>query len=138
MQDTTNVTSLTYTIKNVNNNITKEMEFKGYQKTDSDQENMLLYKHVIRNGDVFESFNKMHKTPRELNELIGNSKNRTRWDVHEYKNSILSRKYRSKYDSFDFRNMIQINDVDRNFVDQFYSNKTQPCKLIEDFKDKTE
>lgn len=138
MQDTTNLTSLTYTIKNVNNNITKELEFKGYQKTQSDEENMLLYKHVIRDGDIFESFNKMHKTPRELNELIGNSKNRTKWNVHEYKNSILSRKYRSKYDSFDFRNIMQINDIDGDFADHFYSAKSKPCKLIECFKDKTE
>ena len=138
MKGATNVTSLTYTIKNVDNIVTKEMEFKGYQKNNSNEENMLLYKHVLRDGDLFESFNKMYKNPHELNELIGNSKNRTKWNVYEYKNSILSRKYRSKYDSFDFKNMMQINDLDCNFIDPINSNKTKPCKLIEDLKDKTD
>jgi hypothetical protein len=139
MKDMTNVTSLTYTIKNVDNIVTKEMEFKGYQKNKTDEENMLLYKHIVRDGDVFESFNKMHKTPHELNEMIGNSKNRTKWNIHEYKNSMLSRKYRSKYDSMDFRSMMQINDIDGDeFVDHFYSNKTKQSKFIEDLKDKTE
>ena len=124
----TNVTSFTYTIKNIDNVITKEMEFKDYFKNKNNEENMLLYKHVLRNDELYESFNKMRKTNKELNEMIGNSRNKNKWFIHEYIDSKPIKKYDEDYDKIDFSNISKIANMDKDILEQFYSNND--TKLI--------
>lgn len=111
MKNSTNITSFTYTITNIDDIISKEMEYKDYYKNKKNQENMLVYKHVVRDKDLYESFNRMHKTPEELNECIGSSRNKNRWFIHEYRNSTLSRKYDEDYDKIDFSGISKIIDL---------------------------
>lgn len=133
MKNSTNITSFTYTIQNVDNVISKEMEFKDYYKNKRNQENMLLYKHVVRDDGLFESFNKMRRTQEELNELIGSSRNKSKWFIHEYKNSQLSRKYDKDYEKIDFSGINKIAEMDREDIfGNIYSNKT---KLLKDKMD---
>ena len=133
MKNITNITSFTYTIKNIDNVISKEMEFKDYYKNRSNEENMLLYKHVVRDDGLYESFNKMRRTSDELNELIGSSRNKNKWFIHEYKNSRLSRKYDKDYNHIDFSGINKIAEMDTDdIIGNFYSNKT---KLIKDKMD---
>lgn len=94
-------TSFTYSIENHNNNIIKEIQYSDYSKNDKN-ENMLLYKNVMRNNDILESFNKMCKSDDEIDEVIGNSKNKGSWKIKQFKNSILHKKYREDYGRLNF------------------------------------
>ena len=133
MKNSTNITSFTYTIQNIDDVVSKEMEFKDYYKDKSNGENMLVYKHVVRDDNLYESFNKMRRTHDELNELIGSSRNKNRWFIHEYKNSQLSRKYDKEYNKIDFSGINKIAEMNSDdIMGNFYSNKT---KLLKDKMD---
>ena len=93
--------SFTYSIENNNNNITKEIQYSDYSKQDN-EESMLLYKNVMRNNDIMESFNKICKSDDDVDEIIGNSKNKSDWKIKQFKNNMLHKKYREDYNRLKF------------------------------------
>ena len=97
-----NRTSFTYTIENKNDKTVKEIQFSKYSKDDNDEENMLLYKNIINDDDITESFNKLYKYGKNTREIVGNSRNKSNWKIHQYKNSIIERKYVEDYDILNF------------------------------------
>ena len=91
----------------VNNDDTKEskVEYNKYTKTPDNIEKMLTYKKIVKNdlsGNNItnnESFNELYKNNTDINEVIGNSCNKKNWNVIEYNNYNLKKKYKKEYDN---------------------------------------
>jgi hypothetical protein len=91
----------------VNNDDTKEskVEYNKYTKTPNDIEKMLTYKKIVKNdlsGNNItnnESFNELYKNNTDINEVIGHSCNKKNWNVVEYNNYNLKKKYKTEYDN---------------------------------------
>jgi len=91
----------------VNNDDTKEskVEYNKYTKTPDDIEKMLTYKKIVKNdlsGNNItnnESFNELYKNNTDINEVIGHSCNKKNWNVVEYNNYNLKKKYKTEYDN---------------------------------------
>jgi hypothetical protein len=96
-----NRSSFTYTIENKNNKTIKELQYTNYSKTD-DEENMLHYKNIMNESDFHETFNKLQKYGKNTREIIGNSHNKSNWNIHHYNNSKIERKYVEDYDVINF------------------------------------
>ena len=68
-------------------------------------EKMLTYKKIVKNdlsGNNItnnESFNELYKNNTDINEVIGNSCNKKNWNVIEYNNYNLKKKYKTEYDN---------------------------------------
>ena len=66
---------------------------------------MLTYKKIVKNdlsGNNItnnESFNELYKNNTDINEVIGNSCNKKNWNVIEYNNYNLKKKYKTEYDN---------------------------------------
>jgi hypothetical protein len=95
------ITTFSYTIKNDNQNIVKELQYSDYANKNN-EEIRLLYKNILDHDQTIESFNKLKKSRNEVNEIIGNSRNKKPWQIQEYKNSLLQREYKTDYDSNSF------------------------------------
>ncbi len=91
----------------VNDDDTNEskIEYEKYSKYTDDKEKLLTYKkntlydvqtgHVINN----ETFNELHKNENNINEIIGNSLNNTKWKIIESNNNIIEKTYSKEYDN---------------------------------------
>jgi hypothetical protein len=97
-----NRTSFTYTIENKNNKTIKELEYSNYSKNTDNEENMLLYKNIMKDDVIMESFNKLCKYGKNTREIVGNSRNKSDWKIRQYQNSIFERKYVEDYDTLNF------------------------------------
>jgi hypothetical protein len=97
-----NRTSFTYTIENKNNKTIKELQYSDYSKSTDNEENMLLYKNVINDDEILESFNKLFKYGNDTREIVGNSRNKSNWKIRQYNNSTFERKYVEDYDRLNF------------------------------------
>ena len=86
-----------YSIKKSGKDVIKELQYSDYSKNLDNEENLLLYKNVIKNNEIIESFNKLQKNEDQIKELIGNSKNKGQWKIKEYENSLLQKQYKHKY-----------------------------------------
>lgn len=94
--------TLSYSIENTGNNITKEFQYSDYSKSDDKQENILLYKSIMRGSESLESFNKLYKYDDNISEIIGNSKNKHSWKIKQYKNNLFQKQYKEDYDRIKF------------------------------------
>jgi len=89
--------TFSYSIKKSGKDVIKELQYSDYSKNLDNEENLLLYKNVIKNNEIIESFNKLQKNEDQIKELIGNSKNKGQWKIKEYENSLLQKQYKHKY-----------------------------------------
>lgn len=91
----------------VNDDDTKEskVEYNKYTKTPDDIEKLLTYKKIVKNdlsGNNItndESFNELYKNNTDINEVIGHSCNKKDWNVAEYNNYNLDKKYKTEYEN---------------------------------------
>jgi hypothetical protein len=98
--------SITYSHQ-VNNDDTKEskVEYNKYSKTPDDIEKLLTYKKIVKNdlsGNNItnnETFNELYKNNTDINEVIGHSYNKKEWNVAEYNNYNLDKKYKTEYEN---------------------------------------
>lgn len=101
----------------------REIEYKNYTKNKENEEEMLMYKKVIKydadGKKLFntETFNKIKKSEDIVDELVGNSANKDSWKILEYKNHILEKDYIQIYDNI----KLDINyDIFNNIEDKKY------------------
>ncbi len=98
--------SITYSHQ-VNDDDTKEskVEYNKYTKTPDDIEKLLTYKKIVKNdlsGNNItndESFNELYKNNTDINEVVGHSCNKKDWNVAEYNNYNLEKKYKTEYEN---------------------------------------
>lgn len=91
----------------VNDDDTKEskVEYNKYSKTPDDKEKLLTYKKIVKNDlscnniTNNESFNELYKNNTDINEVIGHSCNKKDWNVVEYNNYNLEKKYKTEYEN---------------------------------------
>lgn len=119
-------TSVKYTITEKNNTQVKEMEYTDYLKNQNN-ETMLYYKKIHNEDGCIETFNKLQKKNNETNEVIGNSENKTEWDIKAYKNSQIHGEYKTGYNELQFN--LNINNLINNDIDKIFLNNN---KFIED------
>lgn len=99
-------TSITYSVQ-VDDNDVKEsrIEYNKYSKIDANNEKLLTYKKFIKDDIVGnnivknETFNELYKNNNNINEVIGHSLNKTDWNIYEYNNNNLDKKYVKEYDN---------------------------------------
>lgn len=99
-------TTISYSY-HVNDDDTKEskVEYNKYSKTPDDKEKLLTYKKIVKNdlsGNNItnnESFNELYKNNTDINEVIGHSCNKKDWNVVEYNNYNLEKKYKTEYEN---------------------------------------
>ena len=99
-------TTISYSY-HVNDDDTKEskVEYNKYSKTPDDIEKLLTYKKIVKNdlsGNNItnnESFNELYKNNTDINEVIGHSCNKKNWNVAEYNNYNLEKKYKTEYEN---------------------------------------
>jgi hypothetical protein len=99
-------TSITYSVQ-VDDNDVKEskIEYNKYSKIDANNEKLLTYKKIIKDDIVSnnvvknETFNELYKNNNNINEVIGHSLNKTDWNIYEYNNNNLDKKYVKEYDN---------------------------------------
>ena len=99
-------TTISYSY-HVNDDDTKEskVEYNKYSKTPDDIEKLLTYKKIVKNdlsGNNItnnESFNELYKNNTDINEVIGHSCNKKHWNVVEYNNYNLEKKYKTEYEN---------------------------------------
>lgn len=99
-------TTISYSY-HVNDDDTKEskVEYNKYSKTPDDIEKLLTYKKIVKNdlsGNNItnnESFNELYKNNTDINEVIGHSCNKKHWNVVEYSNYNLEKKYKTEYEN---------------------------------------
>ena len=99
-------TTISYSY-HVNDDDTKEskVEYSKYSKTPDDIEKLLTYKKIVKNdlsGNNItnnESFNELYKNNTDINEVIGHSCNKKDWNVAEYNNYNLEKKYKTEYEN---------------------------------------
>lgn len=124
------ITSVTYTIKETDNIISKEMEYKDYCKNNG-EENMLYYKNTVKDNNLYETFNKLHKKGTVSNEIVGNSENKNDWFLKTFKNSEVQEEQKKGYNDLNLNlnvNILNYIDIDNIFL----SNKNK--NYIEDNK----
>jgi hypothetical protein len=98
--------SITYSHQ-VNDDDTKEskVEYNKYTKTPDDIEKLLTYKKIVKNdlsGNNItnnETFNELYKNNTDINEVVGHSCNKKDWNVAEYNNYNLEKKYKTEYEN---------------------------------------
>jgi len=104
-------TSISYSYTNINNEISKKIEYKS-TIADKDNKKILstMYNNNIVNNNgvenITESFNKFIKDDTDngkIYEQIGNSKNRNNWDIKEFDNHVLNNEYRENYNKISFK-----------------------------------
>lgn len=99
-------TTISYSY-HVNDDNTKEskVEYNKYSKTPDDIEKLLTYKKIVKNdlsGNNItnnESFNELYKNNTDINEVIGHCCNKKDWNVAEYNNYNLEKKYKTEYEN---------------------------------------
>jgi hypothetical protein len=118
-------TSITYSMQ-VDDNDVKEskIEYNKYSKIDANNEKLLTYKKIIKDDIVGnnivknETFNELYKNNNNINEVIGHSLNKTDWNIYEYNNNNLDKKYVKEYDNikldinYDLLNKYKIKYID--------------------------
>jgi hypothetical protein len=96
--------SYSYHVYDDNTNESK-VEYNKYTKSPDDMEKLLTYKKIVKNdlsGNNItnkESFNELHKNNTDINEVIGHSCNKKDWNVAEYNNYNLEKKYKTEYEN---------------------------------------
>lgn len=107
------VTSFTYTIKNTNDLVTKEIQLNDYSKN-NDEEYALSYKNIFNEKESLETFNKIYKDKSMMKEMIGNSVNKNKWKIREYKDSNFQNKYEEEYNKLNF-------NINTDLLENIYS-----------------
>jgi hypothetical protein len=117
-------TTITYNIETCDGTSRSELEYKDYDKDEKGIENILHYKAMnVRNeasikaisdrneadckaddetSELKESFNRICKVDDRIDETIGVSSNNNDWNIREYKNHKLDKKYIQEYDTIQF------------------------------------
>ena len=121
-------TTITYNIETCDGTSRSELEYKDYVKDEKGIENILHYKAMnVRNeasikaisdrseadceadckadeetSELKESFNRICKVDDRIDETIGVSSNNNDWNIREYKNHKLDKKYIQEYDTIQF------------------------------------
>jgi len=117
-------TTITYNIETCDGTSRSELEYKDYVKDEKGIENILHYKAMnVRNeagikaisdrneadckaddetSELKESFNRICKVNDRIDETIGVSSNNNDWNIREYKNHKLDKKYIQEYDTIQF------------------------------------
>jgi hypothetical protein len=98
--------SITYSHQ-VNDDDTNEskIEYNKYSKMPDNIEKLLTYKKIVKNDlngvkiTNDETFNELCKKDSDVNEVVGHSNNKNYWDVHEYTNYNLDKKYEKEYEN---------------------------------------
>ena len=104
-------TSFTYTIDNHNNKVIKEVQYNDYSKNADNEETVLMYKNIIKDNGILETFNKLCRFDDNIDEIVGNSKNKRPWKIRHYKNSIFEKQYREPYNKLHF-------DINYDMIDK--------------------
>lgn len=116
-------TSITYSVQ-VDDNDVKEskIEYNKYSKIDANNEKLLTYKKIIKDDIVSnnvvknETFNELYKNNNNINEVIGHSLNKTDWNIYEYNNNNLDKKYVKEYDNIKL-------DINYDLLNKYKTNK---------------
>lgn len=118
-------TSITYSVQ-VDDNDVKEskIEYNKYSKIDANNEKLLTYKKIIKDDIVSnnvvknETFNELYKNNNNINEVIGHSLNKTDWNICEYNNNNLDKKYVKEYDNLKLDiNYDLLNKYETKYID---------------------
>jgi len=118
-------TSITYSVQVDDNDITEsKIEYNKYSKIDSNNEKLLTYKKIIKDDLVGnnivknETFNELYKNNNNINEVIGHSLNKTDWNICEYNNNNLDKKYVKEYDNLKLDiNYELLNKYETKYID---------------------
>jgi hypothetical protein len=95
-------TSITYSFNKKDDvDIFKQIEYKS-TTLDTNKSMSTYYNNIVTDKEQKESFNKLLKSNNDTYEQIGNSKNKTDWDIKEYHNNILNKEYRDSYNTHNF------------------------------------
>lgn len=95
-------TSITYTQSSQPNDSIEKLEYMSSIKGNDGKLMSTSYVNTIQNNQQQESFNKLLKNNNDLYEQIGNSRNRTDWDIKEFHNNILNKEYKDPYGKHNF------------------------------------
>lgn len=97
-------TSFTYSFQKQNDIHTKKIEYISTMQ-DNDKVMSTSYNNIYKNNQQYESFNKLLKDSHDVYEQIGNSRNKSNWDIKEFHNQTLKKEYCEKYDKHSFEHI---------------------------------
>lgn len=118
-------TSITYSVQVDDDDVTEsKIEYNKYSKIDANNEKLLTYKKIIKDDLVGnnivknETFNELYKNNNNINEVIGHSLNKTDWNICEYNNNNLDKKYVKEYDNLKLDiNYELLNNYETKYID---------------------